>query len=540
MAQPSEILFLLPFFLLPLIFFLFKVFKSSKIPQLPPGPTPWPVIGNIFHMGKMPHVTLTNYAKTYGPLVSLKLGTQWLVVGSSPPAAIEILKTHDRILSGRHVPNVIPLKRSELDKISIGWTSECNNGWRYLRTLCRTELFSGKVLESQGCLREKKVKELIEFLRSKEGQVVNLGEIVFATVFNMLSNVMISKDMVNLEKETEKDGGIKSLIRGMIEVDSAPNISDFYPILGKFDLQGLRKKSIDLMAKIRSKWEAILEERRNSRESCSSNQKDFLETLLDNGFTNDRIHQLFMELFSADLYPKGIKKMKFDESRNQSSPTAATDSRKFGSVTRVIEDLIAWRMKLVKSCFASDHSLTYEILELEMNSDKGAFKGNQPSTDVIDLDDRQEANSLASGPMIPYACFGPSAGPVVIIDSDDEDTQKETISPSQGIHSEKTPISPFQGMPLNNAVIDFQVKDFMTDFDRSVSLAGEAEIEKDKGVYVGVQDDDEIDDGAEESDEGLTDIWNEMSFALEFSKVHLFDIVFSSTIKTSVMLTLQL
>ncbi|KAK4338370.1 hypothetical protein RND71_042857 [Anisodus tanguticus] len=299
MAQPSEILFLLPFFLLPLIFFLFKVFKSSKIPQLPPGPTPWPVIGNIFHMGKMPHITLTNYAKTYGPLVSLKLGTQWLVVGSSPPAAIEILKTHDRILSGRHVPNVIPLKRSELDKISIGWTSECNNGWRYLRTLCRTELFSGKVLESQGCLREKKVKELIEFLRSKEGQVVNLGEIVFATVFNMLSNVMISKDMVNLEKETEKDGGIKSLIRGMIEVDSAPNISDFYPILGKFDLQGLRKKSIDLMAKIRSKWEAILEERRNSRESCSSNQKDFLETLLDNGFTNDRIHQLFMELFSA-------------------------------------------------------------------------------------------------------------------------------------------------------------------------------------------------------------------------------------------------
>ncbi|XP_059276088.1 probable (S)-N-methylcoclaurine 3'-hydroxylase isozyme 2 [Lycium ferocissimum] len=299
MAQPSEILFLLPFFLLPLIFFLFKVFKSSnKIPQLPPGPIPWPVLGNIFHMGKMPHINLTNYAKTYGPLMSLKLGTQWLVVGSSPSAAIEILKTHDRILSGRHVPNAAPSKGSNLDKTSMGWTSECNNGWRYLRTLCRTELFSGKVLESQACLREKKVMELVEFLRLKEGQVVNLGELVFATVFNMLSNVMMSRDMVNLEKEKE-DGGVKSLVRGVVDVASAPNISDFYPIFGKLDLQGLRKKSRDLVTNICSKWEPILQERRNSRENGSSSQQDFLETLLDNGFTNDRIHQLFMELFSA-------------------------------------------------------------------------------------------------------------------------------------------------------------------------------------------------------------------------------------------------
>ncbi|KAL3362220.1 hypothetical protein AABB24_014880 [Solanum stoloniferum] len=298
MAQPFEILFLLPFFLLPLTFFLFKVFRSSKITQLPPGPTPWPVIGNIFHMGKMPHITLTNFAKIYGPLMSLRLGTQCLVVGSSSSAAIEILKTHDRILSGRHVPNAVPAKGSDLDKISMGWNSECHNEWRYLRTLCRTELFSGKVLESQAYMREKKVMELVEFLRSKEGQVVNIGELVFATVLNMLSNVLISKDMIHLEEETE-DSEIKSLVRGIVEVGSAPNISDFYPILGKLDLQGLRKKSTDLVTKFCSIWEPIIEERRNNRENDSSSQQDFLETLLDNGFTNDHINQLFMELLSA-------------------------------------------------------------------------------------------------------------------------------------------------------------------------------------------------------------------------------------------------
>uniref|UniRef100_M1C2U7 Cytochrome P450 n=1 Tax=Solanum tuberosum TaxID=4113 RepID=M1C2U7_SOLTU len=293
MAQPFEILFLLPFFLLPLTFFLFKVFRSSKITQLPPGPTPWPVIGNIFHMGKMPHITLTNFAKIYGPLMSLRLGTQCLVVGSSSSAAIEILKTHDRILSGRHVPNAMPAKRSDLDKISMGWNSECHNEWRCLRTLCKTELFSGKVLESQAYLREKKVMELVEFLRSKEGQVVNIGELVFATVLNMLSNVLISKDMVNLEKETE-DGGIRNLIRGLVEAVSAPNLSDFYPVLGKLDLQGLRKRARYVMTKIRSNWEPILEERRKNKVSGSSSQQDFLEALLDNGLTNDCIHQLFV------------------------------------------------------------------------------------------------------------------------------------------------------------------------------------------------------------------------------------------------------
>ncbi|KAH0784742.1 hypothetical protein KY290_004340 [Solanum tuberosum] len=257
-----------------------------------------------------------------------------------------------------------------------------------------------------------------------------------------------------------------------------------------------------------------------------------------------------------DLFSKGIKKMKFDESKNQSSPTAAAtswreecehgkekgssrvanrsetfavpdllkvlDSGKFGSVTRDIEDLIVRRMKLVNSCYASDHSLPSKVLEWERNCE-WAFKGNQPSPAVIDLEDGQETNNIASGRMI-SACL-PSAELLVIIDSDDEDTQKETISLSQGIHSQINPISPFQGMPLKNAVIDFQIKDFMgRDYGErqisveAVSLAGEAELEKDKGVYVGVEDDDEIDDGAEQPDEGLTDIWNEMSFALEFSK----------------------
>ena len=48
-------------------------------------------------------------------------------------------------------------------------------------------------------------------------------------------------------------------------------------------------------------------------------------------------------------------------------------------------------------------------------------------------------------------------------------------------------------------------------------MAGEINIKRDKGVYVGVEDDD--DGQSEPEDDGLGDIWKEMSVAMECSKV---------------------
>lgn len=54
--------------------------------------------------------------------------------------------------------------------------------------------------------------------------------------------------------------------------------------------------------------------------------------------------------------------------------------------------------------------------------------------------------------------------------------------------------------------------------EEEVSLVGEIAIEKDQGVYVGVEED--YDDRKKTEDDGLGDIWQEMSMALECSKVH--------------------
>ncbi|MFU0443319.1 cytochrome P450, partial [Candidatus Liberibacter asiaticus] len=51
---------------------LFSIFTKKN--QLPPGPKPLPIIGNLLALGDKPHKSLAKLSKTYGPLMSLKLG----------------------------------------------------------------------------------------------------------------------------------------------------------------------------------------------------------------------------------------------------------------------------------------------------------------------------------------------------------------------------------------------------------------------------------------------------------------------------------
>ncbi|KAI3414681.1 uncharacterized protein J3R85_015977 [Psidium guajava] len=118
---------LLPFFVSQIILlFVHNQFKArphikSPTLPLPPGPRPWPILGNMMQLGEMPPVTLSEFTKVYGPLISLKLRTQLVVVGSSPAVAKEILKEKYHLLyAPPYVPHALPAERSKLSYISLG------------------------------------------------------------------------------------------------------------------------------------------------------------------------------------------------------------------------------------------------------------------------------------------------------------------------------------------------------------------------------------------------------------------------------------
>ncbi|KAL8252647.1 hypothetical protein R6Q59_036340 [Mikania micrantha] len=115
------------FFVTPLLL-LYVTRASRSVKNLPPGPRPWPIIGNMHQMAKNPHVVAANFAKQYGPLISLRLGTRLLVVASSPEAAKEVLKTQDRQLSGRSIPDA--LQQTFIDYYFVGHATATNTGSR--------------------------------------------------------------------------------------------------------------------------------------------------------------------------------------------------------------------------------------------------------------------------------------------------------------------------------------------------------------------------------------------------------------------------
>ncbi|CAL1371340.1 unnamed protein product [Linum trigynum] len=296
---------LLLLLLLPLLLLLsIKHVNSKKKAELPlpPGPKPWPILGNIPHMTRKVHITMSQFAKSYGPLISVKLGAQLIVVASSPAAAAEILKTHDRVLSARYESKSSPFKISDVNRMAIVWATTCNDSWKSLRALCRTELFSGRAIESQAAVRERKVCEMVEFLAAREGKVVDIGEIVFTTVFNSLCNLFFSDDLLVLEDRKGKASGLKSHIWKMMELGATPSIADFYPVLAPLDPQGLKKKMAKVVSQMFSVWDSYIKERREIHESkfhVDAPKGDFLDVFLSNGFDDQKINWLFFELLTA-------------------------------------------------------------------------------------------------------------------------------------------------------------------------------------------------------------------------------------------------
>ncbi|CAB4288138.1 unnamed protein product [Prunus armeniaca] len=76
-------------------------FPQSQKLKFPPGPKPWPVIGNLNLIGPLPHQSLHKLSQIYGPIMQLKFGSYPVVIASSAEMAKQFLRTHDHIFASR-------------------------------------------------------------------------------------------------------------------------------------------------------------------------------------------------------------------------------------------------------------------------------------------------------------------------------------------------------------------------------------------------------------------------------------------------------
>ncbi|KAH8885882.1 cytochrome p450 monooxygenase [Thozetella sp. PMI_491] len=86
-----------------LVLLVAKVYKiGSRASDLPPGPPTLPLIGNLHLMPtKRPHVQFQKWAKQYGPVYSLMLGSKTMIVLSSDVAVKDLLDKRSGMYSDR-------------------------------------------------------------------------------------------------------------------------------------------------------------------------------------------------------------------------------------------------------------------------------------------------------------------------------------------------------------------------------------------------------------------------------------------------------
>nr|XP_027107464.1 probable (S)-N-methylcoclaurine 3'-hydroxylase isozyme 2 isoform X1 [Coffea arabica] len=278
-------------FMMPILLHAFSRCKANNSLHLPPGPRAWPIIGNILDLdGEKTHTCLANLAEIYGPLISLRLGSKLIAVASSPATAREILKTHDQALSGRltlRISNVIPGVKSSMIVLS----AECNQRWRFLRSTARTELFSCRALESHSKLRAEKVQNMLDFLGLKGGVVVAIVDVLYATIVNILTNTMMSKDIINLKDNV---GELRKFSRSLVEL-AVPSMADIFPLVGALDFQA-KRKARDYKERNEALWADTVSERRG-KQDCGTSGADFLDVLIQQSFDDCEIFNLFNELF---------------------------------------------------------------------------------------------------------------------------------------------------------------------------------------------------------------------------------------------------
>uniref|UniRef100_A0A803KW53 Cytochrome P450 n=1 Tax=Chenopodium quinoa TaxID=63459 RepID=A0A803KW53_CHEQI len=187
--------------LLAIIIILYKILLISKTrnKNLPPSPPSIPIWGHL-HLLKPPfHKTFLTLSERYGPIFSLRLGCQPLLVVSSQSAVEECLNKNDIVFSDR--PKFIVGEVLGYNFSILLWSSYGDH-WRNLRRVEVLTMFSFRKLNEASPTRKVEIHNMIlELLTESEGgtRKVNLNNIFNKVAHNFVMRAVNGKPWDNMD-----------------------------------------------------------------------------------------------------------------------------------------------------------------------------------------------------------------------------------------------------------------------------------------------------------------------------------------------------
>ncbi|CAM6091206.1 unnamed protein product [Calypogeia fissa] len=277
--------------LLAIIVFLSMRGRKSDL-HLPPGPRPYPVVGNLPELSRQIYRDFERLGKKYGPLLYLKMGAVPVVVVQNAELARVITKVHDQVFAYRPQDlSGVQILLFEGDDVGF---APIGAHWRYLRRLYATELFLPKRLNTFKDQRLEEIKAIMRAMleTSKHGGTVNVYEYLNALMYNVVTQMVAGKSYYGSKAVSSKEiETFRTLMVDFFALFNGFNIVDWFPYMRVFgDLQGSERRMRGVAARLDAFLQGCIDEHRNRKKAPELHQtgesqveevKDFVDLLLE-------------------------------------------------------------------------------------------------------------------------------------------------------------------------------------------------------------------------------------------------------------------
>ncbi|KAK1893253.1 Cytochrome P450 1A1 [Dissostichus eleginoides] len=174
-----------------------------------PGPTPWPLVGNLLQMGDQIHLSLTHLRLQYGDVFKMRLGSLTVVVLSGYSTIRQALVRQGEAFAGR--PDLFTFS-AVANGTSMTFSEKYGPAWMLHKKLCKNALRSfsqaePKVLGPAACWRSRSVRRQLRWYDYNDKEFLT---------------------MVHINNE-------------VLRIFAAGNLADFFPVFRYFPSPSLRK-----------------------------------------------------------------------------------------------------------------------------------------------------------------------------------------------------------------------------------------------------------------------------------------------------------
>ncbi|KAK7252796.1 hypothetical protein RIF29_37010 [Crotalaria pallida] len=266
----------LAYYILFLSFLIFtlKLFFKRSGKRLPPGPSALPLIGNLHQLKQPIHRTFHTLSQKYGPIFSLRFGSQLVVIVSSASGVEECFTKNDVILANRFQST--KGKYIAFDNTTL-ITSSYGDHWRNLRRISSIEILSSHRLNSFSGFRKDENMRLLRKLTQgscDDFAKVELKSMFAELTFNTIMRMVCGKRYYGEETEgtnPEEAKRFRDVMNEMTRFPLGSSIGQFVPLFRWFDFSGDDKELRKIGEKVDALFQGLIDEhRRNKKESANT------------------------------------------------------------------------------------------------------------------------------------------------------------------------------------------------------------------------------------------------------------------------------